>query len=580
MSCGTWLLKCNPSSTAKLRIWTLRIWGFRGPGFRSARQVLCGDASRLFLDYFPKQLSSVLGRTELCHEVRNPAPQKPQIISTENHHLALLEILQCPCIARYSRTISAIPCQFLHNPREVAQIVGGQNAQSMRVKGWDLQKQRLELHMFSFLNGLRSQFWGAFELVPIAVTVAELIHLGDIHSLHFTVSPSITYGLPVVQMALQTENTYFQINHAFHSPDTDADKKPFGNIFRSRYRHSCSLQFWGGRIADENYFGHNFIDFIADTDADKYYVWIISAINFRQTVHALVLPLIHGSCSFLTSSWLLSRQPLCSASLSVHDVRFIITVHGLHTFNCLGCYMWQHMTFRALDGAIRANRFADSRESPDSRESFQSSRTEPLFCESRFEGPNIANRRLEAIYANRSHGMKIVFFSADRLAWIDYHRVANRRAVQVLRASQFTMCGSWFAHPWLFRMLQVAAHDVQNHKLLTLGAENHQLSAMGQIQLRRARFQTRSSVRFLPLTEFWGECSVSPSGQLIMCWSKLTKFAQLTEFGAVLTELSFRNCTKKPCPRFSQWGAASVIRAFSDNDRPRRSQEAPKLLTS
>ena len=36
------------SSTAKLRIWTLRIWGFRGPGFRSARQVLCGDASRLF----------------------------------------------------------------------------------------------------------------------------------------------------------------------------------------------------------------------------------------------------------------------------------------------------------------------------------------------------------------------------------------------------------------------------------------------------------------------------------------------------------------------------------------------------
>ena len=40
------------SSTAKLRIWTLRIWGFRGPGFRSARQVLCGDASHLFLDHF------------------------------------------------------------------------------------------------------------------------------------------------------------------------------------------------------------------------------------------------------------------------------------------------------------------------------------------------------------------------------------------------------------------------------------------------------------------------------------------------------------------------------------------------
>ena len=32
-----------------------------------------------------------------------------------------------------------------------------------------------------------------------------------------------------------------------------------------------------------------------------------------------------------------------------------------------------------LDGPIRANRFADSRESLDSRESFQGSRTEPLF---------------------------------------------------------------------------------------------------------------------------------------------------------------------------------------------------------
>ena len=77
------------SSTAKLRIWTLRIWGFRGPGFRSARQVLCGDASRLFLDHFSQHLNSVLGRTELCHEVWNPRPQKPQIIHNENHHLAL-----------------------------------------------------------------------------------------------------------------------------------------------------------------------------------------------------------------------------------------------------------------------------------------------------------------------------------------------------------------------------------------------------------------------------------------------------------------------------------------------------------
>ena len=64
------------SSTAKLRIWTLRIWGFRGAGFRSVRQVLCGDASTPFLDHCSKHLGSVLGRTELCHEVRNPGPPK------------------------------------------------------------------------------------------------------------------------------------------------------------------------------------------------------------------------------------------------------------------------------------------------------------------------------------------------------------------------------------------------------------------------------------------------------------------------------------------------------------------------
>ena len=64
---------------------------FGAAGFRSARQVLCGDASRLFPDRFSKHLSSVLGRTELCREVRNPGPQRPQIIRNENHHLALLD---------------------------------------------------------------------------------------------------------------------------------------------------------------------------------------------------------------------------------------------------------------------------------------------------------------------------------------------------------------------------------------------------------------------------------------------------------------------------------------------------------
>ena len=42
-------------------------------------------------------LSSVLGRTELCHEVCTPGPQKTQIISNENHHLALLDL--CATVA-------------------------------------------------------------------------------------------------------------------------------------------------------------------------------------------------------------------------------------------------------------------------------------------------------------------------------------------------------------------------------------------------------------------------------------------------------------------------------------------------
>ena len=49
-------------------------------------------------------------------------------------------------------------------------------------------------------------------------------------------------------------------------------------------------------------------------------------------------------------------------------------------------YLAEPWNAGSLDGPIRANRFADSRESPDSRESFQGSRTEPLFCESRFGG--------------------------------------------------------------------------------------------------------------------------------------------------------------------------------------------------
>ena len=47
-------------------------------------------ALRISLDHFSKHLSSVLGRTALCHKVRTPGPQKPQIIRNEKHHLVAI----------------------------------------------------------------------------------------------------------------------------------------------------------------------------------------------------------------------------------------------------------------------------------------------------------------------------------------------------------------------------------------------------------------------------------------------------------------------------------------------------------
>ena len=53
---------------------------------------------------------------------------------------------------------------------------------------------------------------------------------------------------------------------------------------------------------------------------------------------------------------------------------------------------------------------------PDSRESIQGSRTEPLFSQIAFRGTKIANRRFEAIRANRLNAMKTeVFLRIDSL---------------------------------------------------------------------------------------------------------------------------------------------------------------------
>ena len=59
--------------------------------------------------------------------------------------------------------------------------------------------------------------------------------------------------------------------------------------------------------------------------------------------------------------------------------------------------------FARIDSQIRANRliFANRVKVP---------KLNPFFCESRFRGLTIANRRFEAIRANRSHVVKIGFF--------------------------------------------------------------------------------------------------------------------------------------------------------------------------
>ena len=58
-------------------------FGFSGPRIPfCATGALWGRVTP-FLDHFSKHLSSVLGRTELCHEVRNPGPLKPRSSATK-----------------------------------------------------------------------------------------------------------------------------------------------------------------------------------------------------------------------------------------------------------------------------------------------------------------------------------------------------------------------------------------------------------------------------------------------------------------------------------------------------------------
>ena len=73
---------------------------------------------------------------------------------------------------------------------------------------------------------------------------------------------------------------------------------------------------------------------------------------------------------------------------------------------------------REVEGLRWPDSCESIRRSGDSRESFQGSRTEPPFCESRFRALKLANRRFEAIRVNRSNVLKIgAFLRIDSCEW-------------------------------------------------------------------------------------------------------------------------------------------------------------------
>ena len=105
-----------------------------------------------------------------------------------------------------------------------------------------------------------------------------------------------------------------------------------------------------------------------------------------------------------------------------------IVTHGEGSFSYQGVSTRGVRHSPGLDGPIHANRFADSRESLDFRESREASRTEPLFCESHFGALRLVNRRFEAIRANRLDVMKMgSFLRIDSRESIR----ANRRAIYI-----------------------------------------------------------------------------------------------------------------------------------------------------
>ena len=92
-----------------------------------------------------------------------------------------------------------------------------------------------------------------------------------------------------------------------------------------------------------------------------------------------------------------------------------------------------------LDGPIRANQFADSRESLLLANRVRVPELNPFFANCAFRGLKIANRRFEAIRANRSHVMKIgVFLRIDSRESIHANRLDSRCESLHLRPANFS----------------------------------------------------------------------------------------------------------------------------------------------
>ena len=210
----------------------------------------------------------------------------------------------------------------------------------------------------------------------------------------------------------------------------------------------------------------------------------------------------------------------------------------------------------------RANRFADSRESLDSRESFQGSWTEPPFLRIALRGLKVVNRRCEAIrtrhslahYENRG-------FSANRFARIAGPSKWDTQPKEV-----------WLRLTWAMHcrhcLLAVTSRWNQSPSAITMLAlcSARVLKVRKQSDHRRVyRDYTHSSI-ILEWISVWITLTITlwivigrnfkSVYYLCVCQSRLIEFvAELTEFAAKLSEVSspkqYSRYSVSPIPKLS-----------------------------